>query len=186
LPTFEEALAAEPERRAGRRICHRSVLPQSLLYREAAAFTEQVRRYFQVFGRDQVHVIIYDDFAAHTTETYRGALEFLGVAPDFLPADFKVVNGNKTVRSRLLRAIVHEPLVREAAVALGRRLPQGAFKFLQRLDVRLRRFNTRPEKRSAMAPEQRAELKREFAPEIERLSELLGRDLTHWSRTELS
>jgi hypothetical protein len=31
----------------------------------------------------------------------------------------------------------------------------------------------------------RAQLQREFAPEVERLSELLGRDLTHWSRQAL-
>jgi hypothetical protein len=32
-----------------------------------------------------------------------------------------------------------------------------------------------------MDPELRRHLKLEFAPEVERLSELLGRDLTHWS-----
>jgi hypothetical protein len=30
----------------------------------------------------------------------------------------------------------------------------------------------------------RAQLQREFAPEVERLSELLGRDLTHWNSSQ--
>ena len=32
-----------------------------------------------------------------------------------------------------------------------------------------------------MDPELRLRLQAEFAPEVERLSELLGRDVTHWS-----
>ena len=64
LPTFEEALAAEDERRAGRRITRQTYLAQGLVYRDTARYTEQVRRYFDVFGRERVHVIIYDDLAA--------------------------------------------------------------------------------------------------------------------------
>ena len=33
-----------------------------------------------------------------------------------------------------------------------------------------------------LSPELKAQLKREFAPEILRLSQLLRRDLTHWSK----
>jgi hypothetical protein len=39
-------------------------------------------------------------------------------------------------------------------------------------------------KRPPLRAELRAQLKREFAPEVERLSELLGRDLTFWSVEE--
>src|SRR5262249_40885826 len=79
LPTFEEALAAEDDRWAGRRMTRQTYFPQGLVYRETACYTEQVQRYFDTFGRAQVHVIIYDDLKADPDGTYWDVLEFLGV-----------------------------------------------------------------------------------------------------------
>ena len=79
LPTFAEALAAEPDRRAGRGIPRQAHFAQGLVYRDTARYTEQVRRYFDVFGRERVHVIIYDDLAADVSATYCKTLDFLGV-----------------------------------------------------------------------------------------------------------
>jgi hypothetical protein len=182
LPTFEEALAAEDERRAGRRVTRETYLARGLVYRETARYTEQVRRYFEVFGREQVQVIIYDDLAADARAVYSRTLAFLGVDPTRIETDFPVINGNKSVKHSALRGLLNDPLVRSTAVAIGRRLPRPVFAALHDVERRLWKINTRPEKRPPLAPEVRAQLQREFAPEIERLSELLGRDLTHWSR----
>jgi GT2 family glycosyltransferase len=92
------------------------------------------------------------------------------------------VNPARKVRSPLVRAIMGDPLVRSTAVALRRWVPRPVFAAMQRIDARVREFNARVERRPPLAPELRARLKREFAPEVERLSELLGRDLTHWSQ----
>jgi hypothetical protein len=46
----------------------------------------------------------------------------------------------------------------------------------------LQRLNTHYGPRTAVKPEVIAYLKREFAPDIELLSDLLDRDLTYWSR----
>jgi len=45
------------------------------------------------------------------------------------------------------------------------------------------RLNTKIEPRRPLAPELRVRLTAEFAPEVERLSGLLGRDLSAWSTT---
>ena len=34
-------------------------------------YSEQVQKYFDVFGREQVHVIIFDDFVRDTAAVYR-------------------------------------------------------------------------------------------------------------------
>ena len=44
------------------------------------------------------------------------------------------------------------------------------------------RLNTQFKKRPSLDAELRTQLRAEFAPEIQRLSGLLGRDLTHWSK----
>jgi hypothetical protein len=180
LRTFEEALAAEDERRAGHRLTRQTYFPQGLVYRDTARYTEQVQRYFDAFGREQVHVIIYDDLKADVRGTYCDVLDFLGVDSSYIGMDFKVVNGNKTVKHSALRGLLNDPLLRSTAVAIGRRLPRPLFDALHDAERGLWKLNSRPEKRPPMAPEVRAELRNEFESEVERLSEVLGRDLTHW------
>jgi hypothetical protein len=181
LATFEEALAAENDRRSGRRLCRGAYFPQGLVYRDVGRYSSQVRRYFEVFGRERVRVIIYDDFASDVAASYRETLRFLDVDPSQLPAYFSVVNGSKSVRSHLLRSIVTDPLIRSLAISISRRMGRTMFTALRSIETRIGRMNTRPEKRPTLAPELRAKLKKEFAPDVERLSELLGRDLTYWS-----
>lgn len=182
LPTFEEALAAEPDRRVGRRIRRRTYFKQGLAYRDCARYCDQVQRYFEAFGRDQVHVITYDDFASDPQDTYDQALEFLGVGADQTDREFGVINGNKVIRSRLLWAFLSDPHVRRFALALRKRLPRSIVRLLYRTEARLWALNTRFVGRSALSPEVSASLKKDFTQDVERLSGLLERDLTHWTR----
>src|SRR5664280_2899277 len=95
LKDFAEALAAEDDRRCGRRIPPlNGSYPWRLFYKDVIRFHEQLERYYTVFGRDQVHVILFDDLVGDPATTYRRALEFLGVDPAFVPT-FRVMNPNK-------------------------------------------------------------------------------------------
>lgn len=184
LPTFEKALAAENDRAAGRGAGRLTYLLQALAYRSTACFTEQVRRYFDVFGRERVHVVIYDDLAADTLAAYRDTLDFLGIVSGSADVPLPEISGNMSVKSPLLRAFFNDPLVRGTAIALRSCLPQSLFAVLQKAGSRLNNFNQCAAKRPPLADETRLSLQREFAPEIERLSALLGRDLTYWSKPE--
>jgi hypothetical protein len=182
LPSFHQALGAEPDRRAGRRVCRRACFAQGLVYRETARYADQVKRYFDTFGRERVHVIIYDDLATQPSRVYLETLQFLGVDPAYGPKEFKIINGNKSVRSSTLRSIVKEPLLHTSLAAVRPWLPRTSIVGLRRLGSLAWRLNTRLEKRPPLDPKLRAELQGEFAPEVERLSELLGKDLTHWNK----
>ena len=184
LPTFEEALAAEAERRAGRRLGRQTYLAQGLVYRETARYADQVKRYLDVFGRDRVHIIIFDDFAANVAAEYRRTLDFLGVGSTRIKAEFKEVNSNKYVRNQALQSAMGDPTLRSAVLAVRPWLPRPVFAALQALDARLRTLNTRHAVRPPLAPGLRRQLKAEFAGDVEYLSELLGRDLTHWNRED--
>ncbi len=181
LSTFKEALQAEDDRRAGRRMKRQTYLPQGLLYRETVRYTNQVRRYFNAFGRENVKVILYDDFAADVPGAYRETLEFLGLDPSRAKADLKVINPAKNVKSRILRAALNDPLVRSAVLAARPCIPKRVFAALQHVEAWLRQSNTRNARRLQPARELKAQLDIEFAPEVERLGGLLARDLAHWS-----
>ena len=156
LPTFEAALAAENDRQAGQRLCRGAYFSQGLAYRGIARYTEQVRRYFDTFGRDRVRVVTYDELAASAHETYRGTLEFLGVDTTHQPESFRVINGNKSVRSRMLRGILTDPCLRSSAISAARRMGRRAFILLRRMEARLWALNTRWTKRPPLDPRLRA------------------------------
>jgi hypothetical protein len=182
LKSFEEALMAEDDRRAGRRLGHGTYLAQGLVYRQAARYTEQVKRYFEIFGRDRVHVVLYDDFSANLPQTYDATLEFLGVEPLPRPNGFKVINEHRCAKHAILHAILRNGTLRGAVLRTRQCMPKWLFKSLQRAEEWIWKFNTRPARRGLMAAELRASLKFEFADDVKSLSQLLGRDLTHWSR----
>ncbi len=176
IPDFMAALAAEPDRKQGRRIPPQAHLVEGLFYRETARYTEQVKRYFDTFGRENVHIIIFDDFKADTAQVYRETLRFLGVDDTFFP-ELTVVNPGKTVRSRRMENVLRNlPL---PVLRLSRLVPAS---LRRSLFAGLKRANMRVQPRPPLNPADRRRLQDEFAPEIEALSALLGRDLTHWSR----
>ena len=183
LPAFEQALAAQVDRRSGRKIGRRTYLRQGLLYHEVARYTQQVRRYFDVFGRDRVRVVLFDDFAANTAGVYGEVLEFLGVDSTRIPESFPVVNGNvcaSTVRLSWLRDLLCDPLLRGKVIAMNSLLPRPVFAALQRIELQLTQLNHRHVARPQLDPDLKARLCRDFAPEVDLLGKLLGRDLTHW------
>jgi hypothetical protein len=52
---------------------------RSQLYVEMGMYYEQVKRYFDIFGREQVKVIIFEEFIQHPAQTVNEVLAFLGV-----------------------------------------------------------------------------------------------------------
>lgn len=178
LPTFEDALAAEPDRKAGKQLpSGLCIMVESLYYRETAKFSEQLSRYFNCFPREQMHVIIHDDLRDDTPGVYRRTLEFLDVDANFT-TDFAPVNTNKYYRNERIQDFLLMP------PAWIMRLGKAILPVARPIYWKLRAVNHTIEKRPPMNPELRAQLQREFLPEVERLSELLNRDLTHWCRVE--
>ena len=180
ITDFKTALAAEDDRKKGLRIPKKSRVPEVLFYKHMATFSEQVQRYFDVFGRENVRVNILDDMAKNPAEVYRGLLEFLDLDPDFQP-DFRVVNSNSRVRNLLLERMFVRGLRQYHPTYSGTIRTRIFGKFTRRFI----RWNTVTEGRRSMDPELKSQLQEEFEPEVKRLGEVLGRDLSQWSaRTE--
>ena len=90
---FAQAIALEPDRKQGRHIPKRCTVPEMLLYREVVSFSEQVKRYLDIFGERQVKIILFNDFKQHTATIYREVLEFIGADSTF-ETDFVRINSN--------------------------------------------------------------------------------------------
>ena len=175
LTDFETALNAEEERKLGRNLPDRFYIREWLYYRDVARYAEHVSRYFDVFGRENVRVIIFEDFVKDTASVYAGALRFLDVDPEF-QISFRPVNEQPAPRSRLFQRFLNKQpaILRTLTIAL-----LGESLFLRSWTT-VRRWNTVRRPRPPLDPNLRAQLTAELRPEVERLGELLGRDLTFW------
>lgn len=184
IPDFVDAVMAEPDRRAGRRVPPgHGPVPWRLFYREVVRFHEQLARYLDLFGPDQVHVILYDDFAREPAAVYAQVLAFLGVDARFQP-EFRVINANKRVRSRRVQQLAYDLWDPSSRVRrIGTRLiPVHSLRsvLLHRGIPLIRRLNTAHPQRPDLPDHVRAQLASELAPDIQRLAELIGRDLSAW------
>ncbi len=151
-------------------------------YSERVRYVEQLRRFHELFGRERVLVLIYDDFRADNDATVRRVLRFLevddGVAIPPLEA-------NPTVRMRSVRLARLTLAVRTGRGPLGRALNTsiGALTSERLRAAAMRTVRRRVLYGAPQPPDEElmAQLRRRFAPEVVALSEYLGRDLvTEW------
>lgn len=179
------ALAAEEERARGRRLPRRCAHPWMLRYRHVYKYAVQVQRYFDAFGRSRCHVVVYDDFRANPETAIEALRSFLelppaepaaGGAPD--PGSVRV-NRARRARSRRLSALLTDP------PPLARRVVRGLTPqpLRRRVADRVLAVNTAAGGgRADLDPDLRAGLAASFAAEVDRVSELLDRDLGEWLR----
>ncbi|MGK7931257.1 MAG: sulfotransferase [Microcystaceae cyanobacterium] len=181
---FQKALDLESERRQGKSIptkCQKN--PTVLYYREIVKFTEQIMRYWNTFGKEQVKIILFDDFKGNTQQAYQEVLEFLKVSQDF-DTEFNVINARKKVRSRFIQDFYKYPPSK--LLEIGKYLiplPQKQRRILlENFKLWLKNLNKRKlsSKEKALSLEIHKNIQQEFIPEIESLSQLIDRDLSHW------
>lgn len=180
LIDLKDALDSEEDRKRGLRLPDSPNLQDvwRFLYRDRGKYAEQVQRYLDTFGRENVHVIIFDDFISDTAEAYRDTLEFLRVDPGFQP-EFQKINTNRRALSRAFQNFLRNPPQPIRSFVKGVTPILWRHRVVDALDRLSSISTTRP----PMDPELRRKLQEEFLPDVERLSKLLGRDLTHWCRT---
>lgn len=170
---FEEALRAEnrPPESRGRQ--DRTLLT----YRESARYSKYVRRYIETFGRERVHVVIFEEFIKDTAREFQHVCEFLEIPAD-CPVRFETFNARKAPRYRTLWKLLGPT---SEMRRLGTALPDEMQTIPKNMIRKITKWNTRHERPRPMANATRQQLQEEFAGEVAELSILLGKDLnTLW------
>jgi hypothetical protein len=148
------------------------------MYSERVHYVEQLRRYHAVFPREQVLVLIYEDFRRDNESTMRAVLRFLEV-DDTYPIEVLQANPSVEVRSVRLAALLGALFRGADPVSAAARRTVKALTTAQ-----LRRALLWPARRRLVytgpRPPDEAlmmELRQRFKPEVVALSEYLDRDL---------
>jgi hypothetical protein len=149
-----------------------------LRYSDHIHYVDQLRRFHAVFPREQVLVLIYDDFRRENEATVRKVLRFLEV-DDSIPVDVQEANPTVRVRSLQLDNVMRR------LYGGGGPLSRGVNTTVKALTpTRLRRgaaraFRQRVIYGSPQPADERvmSELRARYRAEVQQLSEYLERDL---------
>lgn len=175
--SFEEALEAEEERKRGFRVPRNIKFSiEYLFYTEIAKYFEQVKRYFDIWGKEKVHVIIFEDQIKDMKGTYKSLLRFLEVDEEFTP-NFEVINPNRRITSITVHKLLSRPS-RINKMLFRTLIPNLSLR--KRLKEFLWHLNIQYKKRLPLEKSLRKRLQEELKSDINKLENLLDRDLTHW------
>ena len=142
-------------------------------YRDASRYYSQVKAYIDAFGRENIHVILYEDLKQQPQATLQGIFRFLAVDEQFVPDVSQRHNVSLVPKNPSLQDFLRQPhIVKNLLKPL---LPMGLHKKLKERVIRAN-MTRPPELDGAM----RHRLVNEFREDIEKLQMLLGRDLSSW------
>jgi hypothetical protein len=182
------AISLEPARREGKQVPRPSYWPQALLYSDHVRYVEQLRRYEAVLPREQILVLIYDDYRRDNEATVRRVLRFLEV-DDQAPVHVMEANTtSKRLRARRLDAVGRVLYTGRGPVARAARTGLRALMSERVRTEVLPRLRRRVVYGEVRRPDERLtqELRRRFKGEVVALSEHLDRDLVaEWGYDEL-
>jgi len=170
--TFAQALQDEPNR-------IKNNWNELWHYKSMGFYYQQIKRYYDLFGREQVHIYLYEDLQQDMLSVVRRIFEIVGVDPSFVPDMSKKWNVGYMPKSPTREKVYYK--LKNVARLCNKhahwRLRSPLDKALE-LVGRLERPVHVP--RPATPQDLRASLLKEYREDILKVQDLLQRDLSHW------
>ena len=144
--------------------------PYSYLYIERAKYYQQVKRYIDLFGRDRVNVIIFEEFLQDPTKSFSEIFNFLEVDQNFKPT-IKRVNSGGVMRFKQIEQLLQKdfPVIKNIFPLVWR----------DKIRIFLRDLNVKTGEKPVLSAKMRHQLTAVFDEDVKSLESLLGREL--WS-----
>jgi Sulfotransferase domain len=170
--SFAAALEKEPER-------IRQKWNPLWHFKAMGFYYEQVKRYYDMFGRQQVRIYLYEDFQKNPLAVISEVLESLAVNTSFTPDMSRRYKKSYVPKYPAIERVLHQSKVKvQFAKQHWPKPMRWRAKYLEAFIDRVaspNRFAPPP-----IPPDVRSSLLSEYHDDILRLSDLLGRDLSHW------
>ena len=172
---FEEALNLEQDRIKGSYIPMLIDLKEKIFYKDyIKKIPRRIKNYIDIFGRQNVHIVLLDDLKNDCELEYKKITKFLEIDETFHP-NFEIQNTNKKVKYLFLQKII-----KMYGLALGEiRSRIWSNKPIGIID-KLIKFNTINEHRNKMDHDLRITLKRDFLSTINQIEDIAYLDLSKW------
>lgn len=172
LKTFEEAIAAEDMR-----VAEDPIRWRQCAYLRRGLYFNQLNELWTMFTREQVHVFRFEDLKRDSVSFCRSVLSSLGLDGDFMPNTHRRFNKAAAARwEGLARALSSGNKFKES---ISRLMPPS---MIHRLKEKIRKINEIDFTPPPMNPETRVRLINFFEPHNLKLAEVMGWDLSEWSK----
>ena len=146
-------------------------------------YAKNLRRFFDLFPKEQIRVYLYDDFLKDTDGVLKDIFEFIGVSCDFQVDTKMVVNKSGVLKKNLFNRLFGQSGY--VPYAFKRMFPSWYVRLRGNKAVFKKLTNARNKQIVKMDfdPELRKKITEEiYLSDIQELEKLLGRDLSHWTR----
>lgn len=134
-------------------------------------YFKRMKRYFDLFSRDQMKVILFDDFRRDPSKVMVDLFEFVGAETNFLPDTSPQHNPANVPKSKAVNRLLYHPRMIRAVKSV---LPQG----VHGMAKRIRQMNLKPP--PTLPDDLRGALLEIYREDILKLESLLNRDLSVW------
>lgn len=174
IKTFEEALAAEESRHNQDWFKWRQCL-----YKFNSTYYLHISNLYSLFGRDKVHCFLTDTLKTNALGVCQQIYDIMGINSDFKPQVSEQINKAAMPRSEKFGYLFTQFLASRNPLrrAIRRLVPDTAAYKLRKVVLDM---NDKPFTPPPLNPNTQNELYNYFKPSNEKLSELIGQDLTHW------
>jgi hypothetical protein len=172
---FSIALSLQENRKNNPALTREFLFPINAQYIEIGKNCQQVIALIEVFGRKNVHIVLFDDFKEDSSREYKKILKFLEL-PELEPESYKIVNPHKVSRTKSLNKLATSPPKWMGSLSSIFFSKETRWKIRQYIKNKNTIYTTREK----MAVETKNYLAQAFREETESLSTLLDRDLSHW------
>lgn len=174
--SFENAWHLQKIRKQGKKLPILTREAKFVQYGQVCKLSKQIERAYSIFPKEQIKVIIFDDFVADTRHIYQETLSFLGLNDDG-KTKFPVINESNIYNIKWLQKFIYRP-PKFLAMFFNRWKPiRDITNFLVE---QIKKWNSTNVKRPPLSDNFRQELADYFRDDVKKLSQLLDRDLTHW------
>jgi hypothetical protein len=170
--SFEYALQQEPER-------IRQNWNPLWHFKAMGFYAEQVKRYYDMFGRDQVRIYLFEDLQKSPLPLIKEIFEILGVDSSFVPDMTKRFKESHVPKLPAVEMALQT--AKHRMIASEPHMPgplRWRMKYVKGAIDRMADMNRKQPPRIPAAI--RMTLLDEYRDDILRLGDLLRRDLTHW------
>lgn len=138
---------------------------------EGGFYFPRLKRYYDRFPREQIHVMLHDDYAADAHAALAALFEFLDVDPHVAIDTSTRHNSAALPRSALLNRVLWPSVIAAQALVPHRWRGSGVL-----AAILAKTYRPAP----SLAPEIRRHLINIYRDDISATAELIGRDLSRW------
>lgn len=158
-----------------------TALARNPTYVDQGLYAGHLERWFDVFPRDQIHIVVYDDIRAVPGDVLNDLYTFVGVDPAYRPPAFDQPEyASPRFRSPGLQRTVAGGWHRAQRILGDRALAAIRATRVPRVVKRLNRASDGEPLVDRLTEDDRARLRGSFEADLARLPGIIGRDVPDW------